>query len=148
MPFADEETLSTASQVLSAMPNLEFDESCMLFNGDTSDLDGCFTTQDGLPGDFAEVYRSSQQQQDIMSAMNPASSTSMWSSMLPSPWLSSPGPLATQSVAPITQPGSDERMSTVMTIESLSPAAREAVIELVLKDGGSLRIATRTTKDC
>jgi hypothetical protein len=147
MPFANERPLSANSQAMQTVPDLPFDESCMFFNGDTSDLDGCFSTQDNIPPDFAEIYRASQQQQGIMSAMHPGSSTSMWSPMLPSPWLPSPESIVTQSAAPFTQLGSDERMNTVMTIESLSPAAREAVIELVLKDGGSLRIATRTTKE-
>jgi hypothetical protein len=149
MPFADEEPLSTTSQVLQTMPDLGFDESLMLFNGNPSDPDGCFTTQEGISGDFQELFQVPQQHQDGISTTHTGSSTSMWSSMLPSPWLSSPESTAIHPITPITSHGTDESLNnTVITIESLSPAAREAVIELVLKDGGSLRIATRTTKEC
>jgi hypothetical protein len=148
MPFANEESPSSTSQALQTMPDLGFNESCMLFNGDTIDLDGCFTTQDGIPGDFADPYQVPQQHREGLSTMGPGCSTSMWSSMLLSPWLSSPESTAAQSITPITQASTDERLNnTIITIERLSPAAREAVIELVLKDGGSLRIATRTTTE-
>jgi hypothetical protein len=145
MASAEDHALSAASQVLPAsMPDLGFAESCLLFGTDASSLDRRFTNHNDALNDFAEILKPSQHQQDTVSGMETAPPSSLWSSVGLPAWQTSPERLAAQPTTPAAQPTSDSRLgNTVMTIENLSPATREAIIELVLHDGGSLRIATK-----
>ncbi|KAF2676489.1 hypothetical protein K458DRAFT_492448 [Lentithecium fluviatile CBS 122367] len=134
--FSEDQSLPAASPVPPAsISDLDFAaESCLLFGTDSSSLDRPFTNHnEHALDDFAEIFQASQQQQDSISSMHPAPPGSLWP-------LNEPFARPARSAG---QRNNDGRLgNTVITIENLSPATRAEIIELVLHDGGSLRIAT------